>query len=206
MPQTTAARKLKRCAWAGESSLPYIEYHDREWGVPVWDDRIQFEFLILEGAQAGLSWSTILNKRDGYRRAFADFDPRKVARFTPKRIEKLLENPGIVRNRQKVSSAVGNASAFLKVQEEFGTFCDYIWQFVDGKPKQNRNRKDTDVRATSPESDALAKDLKKRGFRFVGSTIVYAHMQATGMVNDHLTTCFRYKECAALARKLKRTA
>ena len=204
MPQRSAARKLKRCDWAGDSSLPYIEYHDREWGVPVWDDRTQFEFLILEGAQAGLSWSTILQKRDGYRRAFADFDPQKVARFTPKRIEKLLGNPGIVRNRLKVNSAVSNAKAFIAVQEEFGTFCDYVWQFVDGTPKQNRIRKHSDVPATSPESDALSKELKSRGFRFVGSTIVYAHMQATGMVNDHLTTCFRYKECAALARK-KRT-
>lgn len=202
MPQKSAIRKLKRCAWAGDSSLPYIEYHDREWGVPVRDDRKQFEFLILEGAQAGLSWSTILQKRDGYRRAFTDFDPQKVARFTPKRIEKLLGDASIIRNRLKVNAAVTNARAFLDVQEEFGTFCDYVWQFVDGKPKQNRFRKDSDVPATSRESDALSKDLKKRGFRFVGSTIVYAHMQATGMVNDHLTTCFRYKECAALAKKI----
>lgn len=201
MPQKTPGRKLRRCDWAGDSSLPYIEYHDREWGVPVWTDRKQFEFLILEGAQAGLSWSTILNKREGYRRAFADFDAGKVARFTPGRIEKILADPGIVRNRLKVTAAVGNAQAFLSVQEEFGTFCDYIWRFVDGKPKQNRLRRDADVPATSAESDALSKDLKQRGFRFVGSTIMYAHMQATGMVNDHLTSCFRYKECAALAKK-----
>jgi DNA-3-methyladenine glycosylase I len=206
MPKKSAIRKLKRCDWAGDSSLPYIEYHDKEWGVPVRDDRTQFEFLILEGAQAGLSWSTILGKREGYRQAFADFDPRKVARFTPKRVEKLLGNPGIVRNRLKVNSAVTNARAFLAVQQEFGSFCDYAWQFVDGEPKQNRIRKHSDVPASSPESDAWAKDLKKRGFRFVGSTIVYAHMQATGMVNDHLTSCFRYKECAALAKRLKRTA
>ncbi|MEX0976690.1 MAG: DNA-3-methyladenine glycosylase I [Woeseia sp.] len=200
MPQPTTIRKFRRCDWAGDSSLSYIEYHDREWGVPVWDDRTQFEFLILEGAQAGLSWSTILNKRDGYRKAFAEFDPQKVARFTGKRIEKILTNPEVVRNKLKVNSAVGNARAFLKVQEEFGTFCAYIWQFVDGKPRQNRRRKNADVPATSPESDAMSKDLKQRGFRFVGSTIMYAHMQATGMVNDHLTACFRHQECAALAR------
>jgi len=197
----TPARKLRRCNWAGDSSLQYIDYHDKEWGVPVWDDRRQFEFLILEGAQAGLSWSTILNKRDGYRRAFADFDPQKVARFTPKRIAKILENPNVVRNKLKVNAAVTNARAFLEVQEEFGTFCDYIWRFVDGRPKQNRLRKQSDVAATSAESDAMSKDMKRRGFRFVGSTILYAHMQATGMVNDHLTSCFRYKECAAMARR-----
>ncbi len=190
------SRSVKRCKWAEGTSLEYIEYHDREWGVPVYDDRTQFEFLILEGAQAGLSWSTILNKREGYRKAFAEFDPEKVARFTQKRIEKLLQNPAIVRNRLKVQSAVTNARAFLSVQKEFGTFSDYIWGFVDGKPIQNRFRKDSDVPATSPESDALSKDLKKRGFKFVGSTIVYAHMQATGMVNDHVTSCFRYKSCA----------
>lgn len=204
MPQNTSGRKIKRCVWAGDSSLPYIEYHDKEWGVPVRDDRVQFEFLILEGAQAGLSWSTILNKRAGYRQAFADFDPQKVARFTPARIEKILKNPGIVRNRLKVNSAVGNARAFLAVQEEFGTFCDYIWRFVDGSPRQNRIRKHSEVPATSPESDAMSKDMKSRGFRFVGSTIMYAHMQATGMVNDHLTGCFRYKECAALAGRKRR--
>ena len=177
-------KKIKRCAWAGETSLPYIEYHDKEWGVPVWDDQTQFEFLILEGAQAGLSWSTILNKRDGYRKNFADFDPNKVARFTAKRIEKILKDPGIVRNKLKVNAAVANAKAFLEVQDEHDGFCNYIWQFVDGKPKQNKFRTMKDVPATSAESDALSKDLKKRGFKFVGSTIVYAHMQATGMVND----------------------
>ena len=193
------SKKVVRCKWAEGVSLDYIEYHDKEWGVPVWDDRTQFEFLILEGAQAGLSWSTILNKRDGYRRLFADFDPEKVARFTKKRLEKILLDASIVRNRLKVESTVTNARAFLAVQAEFGTFCDYIWGFVDGKPKQNRFRKDGDIPATSPESDALSKDLKKRGFKFVGSTIVYAHMQATGMVNDHVTGCFRYKPCAKLA-------
>jgi len=196
MPKT-----LKRCHWAGETSLEYIRYHDEEWGVPAWDDRTQFEFLILEGAQAGLSWSTILNKRDGYRKNFADFDPEKVARFTDKRIEKILRDPGIVRNRQKVNAAVTNARAFLAVQDEFDGFCNYIWGFVDGRPIQHRNRRDEDFPATSPESDALSKDLKKRGFKFVGSTIIYAHMQATGMVNDHEVSCFRYKECAALAKK-----
>ena len=193
-------KKVKRCGWAGETSLAYIEYHDKEWGVPVWDDNTQFEFLILEGAQAGLSWSTILNKRDGYRKNFADFDPEKVARFTQKRIEKILLDPGIVRNKLKVNSAVTNAKAFLAIQEEYDSFCNYIWQFVGGKPIQNRPRSMSDVPATSPESDALSKDLKKRGFKFVGSTIMYAHMQATGLVNDHTTSCFRYKECKALAR------
>jgi DNA-3-methyladenine glycosylase I len=194
-------RAIKRCKWAEGTSLDYIEYHDKEWGVPVFDDRVQFEFLTLEGAQAGLSWSTILNKRDGYRKNFADFDPVKVARFTKKRVEKLLLDPAIVRNRLKVESTVSNAKAFLAVQKEFGTFSEYIWGFVGGKPIQNKFRKDSDVPATSPESDALSKDLKKRGFRFVGSTIIYAHMQATGMVNDHVSSCFRYKPCTALGRK-----
>jgi len=193
------AKKVKRCDWAGETSLAYIEYHDKEWGVPVWDDNTQFEFLILEGAQAGLSWSTILNKRAGYRKNFADFDPEKVARFTQKRIDKILLDPGIVRNKLKVNSAVTNAKAFLKLQDEYDGFCNYIWQFVDGKPKQNRFKSMSDMPATSDESDALSKDLKRRGFKFVGSTIIYAHMQATGLVNDHVTTCFRHKECKALA-------
>ena len=179
----------------------YRAYHDSEWGVPVHDDRTQFEFLILEGAQAGLSWSTILNKREGYRKNFADFDPNKVARFTQKRIEKILLDPGIVRNKLKVNAAVTNAKAFLNVQEEFDGFCNYIWKFVGGKPIQNKIRKDSDFQATSRESDALSKDLKKRGFKFVGSTIIYAHMQATGMVNDHEVSCFRHKACAALAKR-----
>ena len=194
-------KSVKRCKWAEGVSLDYIEYHDKEWGVPVFDDRVQFEFLTLEGAQAGLSWSTILNKRDGYRKAFADFDPTKVARFTDRKVEKLLLDPSIVRNRLKVRSAVGNARAFLTVQKEFGSFSEYIWGFVGGKPIQNRFKKDSDIPATSPESDALSKDLKKRGFKFVGSTIVYAHMQATGLVNDHVVGCFRHKLCLALAKK-----
>ena len=192
------ARDFTRCKWAEGVSLDYIRYHDEEWGVPVRDDRTQFEFLVLEGAQAGLSWSTILNKRAGYRKAFADFDPQKVARFTKKRVEKLLQDPSIVRNRLKVESTVANAKAFLAIQEEFGSFSDYIWGFVDGKPIQNTFRRDRDIPATSPESDELSKDLKRRGFKFVGSTIVYAHMQATGLVNDHVTGCFRYRPCARL--------
>ena len=194
-------KKITRCKWAEGVSPAYIDYHDREWGVPVYDDRVQFEFLVLEGAQAGLSWSTILNKRDGYRKAFAGFDVEKVARFTPKRIERLLADPGIVRNRLKVQSAVNNAKAFIAVQKEFGSFSRYIWRFVDGRPVQNRFRKDGDIPATSPESDALSKDLKQRGFKFVGSTIVYAHMQATGLVNDHVVGCFRHQPCARLAKK-----
>ena len=193
------SKTINRCKWAEGVSLDYIRYHDEEWGVPVHDDRTQFEFLILEGAQAGLSWSTILNKREGYRKLFADFDPERVARFTKKRVEKMLLDPSIVRNRLKVESAVTNAKAFLAIQNEFGTFCDYIWGFVDGKPMQNKFRKDGDVPATSPESDALSTDLKKRGFRFVGSTIIYAHMQAVGMVNDHVVGCFRHRPCAKLA-------
>jgi len=197
------AKKLSRCGWAGESSLEYIRYHDEEWGVPVWDDQKQFEFLILEGAQAGLSWSTILNKRAGYKKNFADFDPQKVARFTQKRIDKILLDPSIVRNKLKVNSAVMNAKLFLNVQDEFDGFCNYIWEFVGGAPIQNKIRKTSDIPATSPESDALSKDLKKRGFKFVGSTIIYAHMQATGMVNDHQVSCFRYKECKAMSKRKK---
>ncbi len=189
-------KKITRCKWAEGVGLNYIEYHDKEWGVPVHDDRTQFEFLILEGAQAGLSWSTILNKRDGYRKLFAEFDVEKVARFTKKRVEKLLLNPSIVRNRLKVESTVSNAKAFIAVQEEFSSFSDYIWGFVDGCTIQNKFKKDSDIPATSAESDALSKDLKKRGFRFVGSTIMYAHMQATGLVNDHVVACFRHKACA----------
>ena len=189
-------KKVTRCKWAEGVGLNYIEYHDKEWGVPVHDDRTQFEFLILEGAQAGLSWSTILNKRDGYRKAFAEFDVEKVARFTKKRVEKLLLDPSIVRNRLKVESTISNAKAFIAVQEEFSSFSDYIWGFVDGRAIQKKFKKDSDIPATSAESDALSKDLKKRGFRFVGSTIVYAHMQATGLVNDHVVGCFRHKACA----------
>lgn len=192
------SKAIKRCKWAEGVGPNYLEYHDTEWGVPVYDDRVQFEFLVLEGAQAGLSWSTILNKREGYRKLFADFDVQKVARFTPARVEKILSDAAIVRNRLKVESTVSNARAFIAVQEEFGSFSDYIWGFVGGKPIQHRLKKDGDVPATTPESDLLSKDLKKRGFKFVGSTIMYAHMQATGLVNDHVRSCFRYKVCASL--------
>jgi DNA-3-methyladenine glycosylase I len=192
------ADSAHRCPWSEGVSAAYLEYHDREWGVPVRDDARQFEFLVLESAQAGLSWSTILHRRAGYRRAFAGFDPATVSRFTSRRVEALLKDPGIIRNRLKVEATVSNARAFLKVQQEFGSFADYIWRFVDGRPVQNRWRRQSDVPATSPASDALSKDLKQRGFRFVGSTIMYAHMQATGLVNDHLLGCFRHAECRAL--------
>jgi DNA-3-methyladenine glycosylase I len=182
-----------RCPWC-ESNALQMAYHDREWGVPVHDDRRFFEFLILEGAQAGLSWDTILKKRENYRRAFARFDPRKVARFGARERAALTKNPGIVRNRLKISSAITNAQAFLAVQREFGSFDRYIWRFVGGKPLQNRRRTSKQVPASTPESDAMSKDLKKRGFRFVGSTICYAFMQATGLVNDHLVSCYRYRE------------
>ena len=185
---------MNRCAWVENTFPEYIKYHDEEWGVPVHDDKVHFEFLILEGAQAGLSWSTILKRRDGYRKAFAGFDAQKVAGFNEKTIQELLQDPGIIRNKLKVHSAVTNAQAFLKLQEEMGSFDNYIWSFVDGWPKVNRWRSMSDVPATSKESDALSKDLKKRGFRFVGSTIIYAHMQAVGLVNDHTTDCFRFKE------------
>jgi DNA-3-methyladenine glycosylase I len=179
-------------------SEAYVRYHDEEWGVPVHDDRKQFEFLILEGAQAGLSWSTILNKRDGYREAFADFDVERVARFDKRRVEKLMQFPGIVRNRLKIESAISNAKAVLKLQDELGSLDRYLWSFVGDKPIVSRWNEMKQVPATSAESDALGKDLKKRGFKFVGSTIIYAHMQATGMVNDHLVGCFRYKACKQL--------
>ncbi len=185
----------QRCAWAETGSDLYREYHDTEWGVPLHDDCKQFEFLILEGAQAGLSWLTVLKKREGYRKAFASFDPVKVARFSEERIESLIRNPEIIRNRLKIVSAVNNARAFLDLQREFGSFDAYIWGFVKGKPIQNRWRTMADIPATSEESEALSKDLKQRGFNFVGSTIMYAHMQAVGMVNDHLVSCFRYREC-----------
>ncbi len=193
--------KIRRCRWAEGISQAYLDYHDHEWGVPVHDDRKQFEFLILEGAQAGLSWSTILHKRDGYRRAFADFDPETVARFTVRRIDRLLTDPSIVRNRLKVEAAVSNARAFLAVKEEFGNFSDYIWGFVGGRPIQNNFRQDQQIPATSKESDRLSQDLRARGFKFVGSTIIYAHMQATGLVNDHVVGCFRHAQCRALGER-----
>jgi DNA-3-methyladenine glycosylase I len=186
----------KRCSWP-QTELD-IEYHDKEWGVPVHDDHRLFEFLTLEGAQAGLSWSTVLKKRPTYRLAFADFDPARVARFTPARVERLMKDPGIVRHRQKVESTVSNARAFLAVQKEFGSFDRYVWQFVGGVPRTEKRRGLGDVPAHTPESDALSKDLKRRGFKFVGSTICYAFMQAVGMVNDHVVTCFRYKELGAV--------
>ena len=184
----------ERCKWAAAGARNYIAYHDREWGVPQHDDRILFEFLVLEGAQAGLSWSTILNKRENYRKAFAGFDPRKVARFGAARIERLLGDEGIVRNRLKVESTVTNARAFLEIQREYGSFDAYVWGFVRGKPLQNGWKTPRAVPASTPESDAMSRDLKQRGFRFVGSTIMYAFMQATGMVKDHTVTCFRKSE------------
>ena len=195
-----AAAKPVRCDWTSKGNALYLEYHDTEWGVPVRDERKQFEFLILEGAQAGLSWSTILNKRAGYRAAFADFDPERIARFGKRDLARLLKDPGIVRNRLKIEAAIGNARAFLEFQEHQGSFVEHLWSFVGGKPIQNRFELHKQVPATSPESDAISKDLKQRGFRFVGSTIIYAHMQATGMVNDHLLGCFRYRQCKALGK------
>ena len=189
-----------RCPWSEGIDPVYTAYHDDEWGVPVRDDRVHFEFLVLESAQAGLSWWTILRKREGYRRAFADFDAVKVARFTPRTVEKLMQDASIVRNRQKIEAAINNARAFLKIQKELGSFDRYVWEFVGGKPLVNRWRKHTDVPPTSKESDALSKDLKSRGFKFVGSTIVYAHMQATGLINDHLVGCFRYRSCSKQSR------
>jgi DNA-3-methyladenine glycosylase I len=186
---------ITRCSWPGSDPL-YLDYHDREWGVPVHDDRLLFEFLILEGAQAGLSWITILRKRPAYRLAFAGFDPEVVARFDSAKVAELLANPGIVRNRLKVESAITNARAFLAVQEEFGSFDAYQWGFVDGQPVRNAWKSLREIPASTPVSDALSRDLKKRGFRFVGSTICYAHMQAVGMVNDHTVDCFRWREVA----------
>ena len=183
-----------RCAWVKGDDPLMVDYHDTEWGVPVHDDRKHFEFLVLEGAQAGLSWSTILHRREGYRKAFSNFDPEKVARYTDKKIEQLTTDPSIIRNRQKIAATVRNARGFLDVRDEFGSFDAYCWRFVDGEPIVNRWRDTKQVPATSPQSDAFSKDLKSRGFGFVGSTIIYAHMQAVGMVNDHLIDCFRYSE------------
>ena len=184
-------KNSKRCPWVDMSKPDYVEYHDQEWGVPVHDDRTIFEFLTLEAAQAGLSWYMVLRKRGAYRKAFVDFDAQKVARFGKKQIAELINNPGIIRNRLKIAAAVNNAGKFLDVQEEFGSFDKYIWRFVEGSPIVNKLRSLRDYPATSRESDALSKDLKQRGFKFVGSTIIYAHMQATGMVNDHVASCFR---------------
>lgn len=186
------AKELKRCAWGSDPIM--LKYHDEEWGVHVTDDKKLFEFLMLEGAQAGLSWLTILKRREGYRKAFADFEVKKVARYTENKIQKLLLDPGIIRNKLKVRAAVSNAKLFIEVQNEFGSFYEYSMQFVQGKPKINKRKKMGDYPTTTKESDAFSKDLKRRGFKFVGSTIIYAHMQACGMVNDHLVSCFRYKE------------
>ncbi len=183
----------KRCTWPGTNEL-MIEYHDNEWGQPRHSDTQHFEFLILEAAQAGLSWMTVLKRREGYRKAFSNFDPKKVAKYDKKKINQLLKDPGIIRNRLKVESAVHNASLFMAVQKEFGSFDKYIWSFVNGKPINNKIKSSKQIPATSKESDALSRDLKKRGFKFVGSTVLYAHMQAVGMVNDHLVSCFRYSK------------
>jgi len=184
---------MKRCDWANGSELEQA-YHDQEWGVEIHDDRTLFEFLVLEGAQAGLSWSTILKKREAYRRAFDNFDARKISKYSENTVSRLLANPGIIRNRLKINAAITNARAFLQVQKEFGSFDRYIWQFVNGKPIRNSWRKMADLPSSTPESVAMSKDLKKRGFKFVGPTICYAFMQAVGMVNDHVVDCFRYKE------------
>jgi len=187
-----------RCAWCGDDPL-YVAYHDQEWGVPVHDDRLLFEFLILEGAQAGLSWITILKKRENYRRAFDGFDVNKVARYDERDVARLMADAGIVRNRLKINATIGNARAFLAVQDEFGSFDRYIWQFVDGKPIQGGRKSLQDIPAKTHESDTMSKDLQKRGFKFVGSTICYAHMQATGMVNDHTAECFRWAALSDMA-------
>jgi len=194
---------MPRCPWA--KAEPNITYHDQEWGVPVHDDRMLFEFLILEGAQAGLSWSTILNKRENYRKAFSEFDPEKIARYGARDVQRLLHNEGIVRNRLKIAAAIGNAKAFRAVRQDFGTFDAYLWRFVGGKPIQNRWRKMADVPARTPESDAMSRDLLRRGFKFVGSTICYALMQAVGMVNDHLVRCPRHAELGGMLRRKSRS-
>lgn len=191
-----------RCGWCLGVSEAYVVYHDEEWGLPVRDDAGQFEFLLLESAQAGLSWSTVLHKRAGYRRAFAGFDPEKIARFNRRSVERLVGDPGIIRNRLKIEAAIGNARAFLAVQEAFGSFSDYLWAFADGRPVVNHWRELRQVPASTPLSDRVSKDLKARGFKFVGSTIVYAHLQATGLVNDHLVSCFRHQECIAAGAAL----
>jgi DNA-3-methyladenine glycosylase I len=184
----------KRCPWSLADPL-YLDYHDLEWGVPVREDQKQFEFLVLESAQAGLSWLTILKRREGYRRLYADFDPQQVASFDEERITGMLQDTRIIRNRKKIESSINNAQRFLEIQSQYGSFCNYIWGFVDGRQIVNHFRQLSDLPATSPQSDALAKDMKQKGFRFLGSTILYAHLQATGLVNDHLVSCFRHKEC-----------
>jgi len=188
--------ELRRCGWGGLSDPLYRAYHDEEWGVPVHDDRVIFEFLVLEGAQAGLSWGTVLRKRENFRRAFEGFDPSGVARFDKRKVRQLMDDPGIIRNRLKLDSAIKNAKAFLEVQKEFGSFDSYLWRFVGGRTKVNKWRTLKEIPPKTPESEAMSRDLTRRGFRFVGPTICYAHMQATGMVNDHVVSCFRYRELA----------
>jgi len=195
-----AAKELKRCGW-GESNPMYLRYHDEEWGVPVHNDRRLFEMLILEGTQAGLSWLIVLRKREEYRKAFDNFDASRIARYTEKRVRKLLLNPGIIRNRLKIAAAIDNAKAFLKVQKEFGSFDKFLWSFVGGAPRQNRFKRLREIPSRTVQSDAMSRELKKRGFRFVGSTICYAFMQAVGMVNDHIVTCYRHSEIAAIIKK-----
>ena len=194
----------KRCTWVSIDNPLMLQYHDREWGVPVHDDRKHFEFLVLEAAQAGLSWSIVLKKREGYRRAFSEFDPEKVARYSDKTVKNLTSDAAIIRNRMKIEATIRNAQAFLAIQEEVGSFDAYCWRFVDGRPKLNRWKAMGEIPATSRESDAFSKDLKHRGFSFVGSTVVYAHMQAVGMVNDHLIDCFRYREIRRLDSVIER--
>jgi len=189
-----------RCTWCQDTFEQYIDYHDNEWGVPVFDDQIHFEFLVLESAQAGLSWSTILKKREGYRQAFAHFDVEKVARFNEQKVQVLLDNSGIIRNELKIRSAINNAQKFIEIQEEFDGFCNYIWSFVDGEAIQNNWKSQEEVPATTPLSDRFSKDLKDRGFKFVGSTTMYAHLQATGIVNDHLTSCYRHTQIKGLSK------
>jgi DNA-3-methyladenine glycosylase I len=200
--EASMAEASSRCDWCLGVSEAYTAYHDEEWGVPVTDDRRQFEFLVLESAQAGLSWSTVLHKRDGYRRAFAAFDPERVARFNRRSVERLVGDAGIIRNRRKIEAAIGNARAFLELQAQHGSFSQWLWGFIDGRPVVNRWRSMSEVPATTPLSDLVSRELKARGFRFVGSTIVYAHLQATGLVNDHLLGCYRHRECVALGRRL----
>jgi len=184
-----------RCSWSAAADPIYITYHDLEWGVPVRDDRKQFEFLVLESAQAGLSWLTILKRREGYREAYDGFDPELVARYDENRVQHMLQNPGIIRNRKKIESSITNAGSFLEIQEKYGTFCNYLWGFTDGRQVVNRFTDLSEIPATSPLSDTIARDLKRRGFKFLGSTIIYAHLQATGLVNDHLISCYRHREC-----------
>jgi DNA-3-methyladenine glycosylase I len=198
--RSMTAKELRRCGW-GESDPMYSRYHDKEWGVPAHNDRRLFEMLILEGTQAGLSWLIVLRKREEYRKAFDNFDASRIARYTEKKVQKLLSNPGIIRNRLKITAAIDNAKAFLKVQKEFGSFDKFLWSFVGGKPMQNRFKRLKEIPSRTPQSDAMSRELKKRGFRFVGSTICYAFMQAVGMVNDHVVSCYRHKEIATKIKK-----